>query len=161
MKLFRAILLSVCVIMSLSLISIKEAKAGLILAPFTGGTSIVVGIGQGVLIGATGAKFLKIIGYKDMFRLWGAGLLLVGLDEKVENTKNNISTQLSARYPMIADQILLSDIASLVMSSNQVEEFNYGVLEVKVFESELRDLIERTDVTGIEGDIEKLVSDLI
>lgn len=161
MKLFRSFLVTVCATMSLNLIPVQEAKAGLILAPFTGGTSIVVGIGEGVLIGATGAKFLKIIGYKDMFRLWGIGLLLVGLDEKVENTKNNICLQLSARYPMIADQTLLEDIANLVVSSDQIEEFNYGVLEVKVSEPSLRELFQRIDITGIEGDIEKLVFDLI
>lgn len=161
MKVLRGFLVSVCAMLSLNLIPVQEAKAGLILAPLTGGVSIVIGIGEGVLIGATGAKFLRIIGYKDMFRLWGVGLLLVGLDEKVENTKNNICVQLSARYPMIADQTLFEEIANLVMKSNQVEEFNYGVLEVRVSETDLRAILERTDATGIESDLEKLVTDLI
>lgn len=162
MKMMKSLVLTLCLTLSVSAVTSKKAEAGLLLSPVTAGGSMALSIvGQGVLYGATGARFLGLIGYRDMARLWGAGLLLVGLDDDVAETANNIQEVLSSRYPMIADQTVFADIAELVMNSENVDEYNHGVLDVKLEESELRSTLERLDSTDIESDLENLVNDLI
>ena len=136
----------------------NKANAGLLLAPSTGGISAVMVVGQGVIIGSTGAQFLGVIRYMDTIKMWGLGLLLISLDEKVEN---NISSTLATRYPMISDQFIFEELAELAVDSNNVTEYKYGVLDVKLDESLVRDVLRRLDTTGIEIKVEELVSDLI
>lgn len=161
MKVMKSLILTLCLTLSISTLTSKKAEAGLLLSPATGGAIAVMAVGQGVLYGATGARFLGLIGYRDMARLWGVGLLLIGLEDDVAETSGNIKEVLSTRYPMISDQTVFEDIAVMVMNSENIEEYNYGAMDVKVEESELRSVLERLDSTGIESDLEKLVTDLI
>jgi hypothetical protein len=154
----KNLLLAVSLVLASNLITSNKAQAGLILAPATGGISAVMVIGEGLIIGSTGAKFLNIIGYKDTFRAWGLGLLLIALDEEVES---NISSTLAARYPMISDQSIFNELANLGLKSGVVAKYNYGVVDLKMDELEVRSVLERLDTTGIESNIENLVSDLI
>lgn len=161
MKMVKSLVLALSLTLTVSTLTSKKAEAGLLLSPATGGAIAIMAVGQGVLYGSTGAGFLGLIGYTDMARLWGAGLLLIGLEDDVNETSENISSVLSTRYPMIADQTVFDDIAELVMNSENVQDYDHGVMDVKVNETELRSVIERLDSTGIEADLESLVFDLI
>lgn len=161
MKMMKSLVLTLCLTLSISTLTSKKAEAGLLLSPATGGAIAIMAVGQGVLYGATGARFLGLIGYKDMARLWGAGLLLIALEDDVATTSANIEEVLSTRFPMITDQTVFEDIAFMVMNSENVTDYNHGAMDVKVKESELRLVLERVDSTGIESDLEQLITDLI
>jgi hypothetical protein len=158
MKKVRNLLLAVSLVLASNMVTANKANAGLLLAPATGGISAVMVVGQGVIIGSTGAKFLGVIGYMDTIKMWGLGLLLIALDEEVEN---NISATLAARYPMISDQSIFEELAEIAVDSNDITEYKYGVIDVKLNESIVRDVLDRLDTTGIESKVEELVSDLI
>jgi len=154
----RNLFLAVSLVLASNMVTASKANAGLLLAPATGGLSAVMVVGQGVIIGATGAKFLGVIGYMDTIKIWGLGLILIALDEEVEN---NISSTLAARYPTIADQSIFEELSELVVNSNDITEYKYGVLDIKADETSVREVLERLDTTGIERKIEELVIDLI
>lgn len=149
------------------LLPTKKADAGVLLIE-SGGTFVVALGYTSAVVGALAiGPFMLSPRDPDAVLGWIAlgGLALVVLDETSDQTVANLSNHLKVKYPMINDASVMDEIASMISSKVELVISNSEIKDKSAFfkleESELRSILDRIDQTGIEKDVEKLVSDLI
>jgi hypothetical protein len=161
-NLLMALILTVSVTIGTS----HKAQAGIILLPAStiGGIALiaigapVAGVAGLIAIIADSAGSLDNALGGGIIAL--AGIALIVLDEDMD-TNNQVSLGLEAKYPMINDKSIFDDIAFMIEDKVSTLKESDKEVKIKLDESQVRSILERLDSTGIENNIEKLVSDLI
>jgi hypothetical protein len=156
MKRLKSLFLALSLALSINIILTKRADASLIVGtinPAAGVTIFAIG---------TAANFfvLPILAVADVIELndnsawffWGVTVL----DEEV----NSISLMLESNFPMINDLSIFDEFSSMIQLQLDQNIDNPKAFEVKLKESEIRSVLERIDIYGIEDEIEKLVNTL-
>jgi hypothetical protein len=131
-KIIQSLSLGLALVVATQTVSVKKAEAGVIIGVATAGVG-------GALVGLTlsAAGFFWGIQSDDLN--WKAGALFI-LNEEVE--ANNISQQLSSKYPEL-ETYLADEIAQLVIKNSNLVKLNQdGVKEVVIPEDELAEVLE-------------------
>jgi hypothetical protein len=131
-KIIQSLSLGLALVVATQTVSVKKAEAGVIIGVATAGVG-------GALVGLTlsAAGFFWGIQSEDLN--WKAGALFI-LNEEVE--ANNISQQLSSKYPEL-ETYLADEIAQLVIKNSNLVKLNQdGVKEVVIPEDELAEVLE-------------------
>lgn len=148
-KIIQSLSLGLALVLATQTVSVKKAEAGLIIGVATAGVG-------GALVGLTlsAAGFFWGIQSDDLN--WKAGALFI-LNEEVE--ANNISQQLSSKYPEL-ETYLAEEIAQLVIKNSNLVKLNQdGLKEVIIPENELAEVLEIAEAMNPEL-AQKLRSDL-
>ena len=131
-KIIQSISIGLALVVATQTVSVKKAEAGVIIGVATAGVG-------GALVGLTlsAAGFFWGIQSDDLN--WKAGALFI-LNEEVE--ANNISQQLSSKYPEL-ETYLADEIAQLVIKNSNLVKLNQdGIKEVVIPENELAEVLE-------------------
>ena len=162
MKNIKSLLITLTLIFSINTAMTKKAEAGIVLLPAT--MFAIPVIGFGVATGGMGAFVYAIEevfggGETGMFMMAG-GITLVVLDDDVSSNEN-MALGLKAKFPMINDQTIFEDLSDMIQYEVDYLKGNTVEVSIKLNEEEVRDVLSRIDLTGIEDNVESLIQELI